>query len=222
MLQAVLPHLELALELHHKLRVAEQGRLQLCHVLDRLDTGVILTTASARPVFVNTHAARLAAAEDGVKLDHTGLVATTAEATQRLRAAVAAMSAAAEPVSRHVRLERPSGQPALLLTIMPIRQFDAAISGIDGPSAAIVIREPRNPLTAASLDLADAFQLTKREKEVVSLIADGLTRLQVARKLGMSEGTVRTHLQHLFDKTGTHRQIDLVRLLIEHTSSGAE
>jgi len=40
----------------------------------------------------------------------------------------------------------------------------------------------------------------------------------VAETLGVSEATVKTHLQHLFEKTGMRRQIDLIRLIAGHTN----
>ena len=45
---------------------------------------------------------------------------------------------------------------------------------------------------------------------------DGISA--VAEALGISEATVKTHLQHLFAKTGTSRQIDLVKLVATHAS----
>jgi DNA-binding CsgD family transcriptional regulator len=36
----------------------------------------------------------------------------------------------------------------------------------------------------------------------------------IADELSVSYQTVRTHLQHIFDKTDTHRQAELVRLLL--------
>jgi DNA-binding CsgD family transcriptional regulator len=40
----------------------------------------------------------------------------------------------------------------------------------------------------------------------------------MASALGISEATVKTHLQRLFAKTATNRQADLVKLLAAHTS----
>lgn len=37
---------------------------------------------------------------------------------------------------------------------------------------------------------------------------------QISDELSVSLATVRTHLQHVFDKTETHRQAELVRLLL--------
>jgi hypothetical protein len=36
--------------------------------------------------------------------------------------------------------------------------------------------------------------------------------------LGLSEGTVKTHLQHLFEKTAVRRQADLIKLVAAHAS----
>ena len=217
-LQALLPHLAMALELHGRLRAAEQERRQFGHVLDRLDAGVILTDAGARPIFVNAYAGRLAAADGGLKLGHHGLAGATAKATQMLRAAIAAVGAGSALESRRITLERPFNSPPLLLTIMPIWRFDAAVTGLGGATVAIIVKEPKNPMTAAGLDAAEAFHLTDREKEVASLIAGGHNRAQVAAALGVSEATVKTHLQNLFDKTGARRQVDLIKLLVEHAS----
>ena len=43
-------------------------------------------------------------------------------------------------------------------------------------------------------------QLTDREVEILQLIADGLTKKQIASKLGLSNSTVSTHAVHIFEK----------------------
>jgi DNA-binding CsgD family transcriptional regulator len=47
---------------------------------------------------------------------------------------------------------------------------------------------------------------------VFDLIAGGRTVAEAAGALGIGVSTVRTHLLRIFDKTGTHRQADLVRM----------
>jgi DNA-binding NarL/FixJ family response regulator len=44
--------------------------------------------------------------------------------------------------------------------------------------------------------------LSKREREVLALIADGTTNREAARKLFVSEATIKTHLLHIYDKLG--------------------
>ena len=48
--------------------------------------------------------------------------------------------------------------------------------------------------------VAPPDDLTDREREVVALLADGLTNRQIARRLFLSEATVKTHLVHVFAK----------------------
>ena len=48
----------------------------------------------------------------------------------------------------------------------------------------------------------EASRLTAREREVVELICAGLKNKQIAEKLGITSGTVKVHLMHIFEKTG--------------------
>ena len=57
----------------------------------------------------------------------------------------------------------------------------------------------------------DEIKLTKREVEIVKLIADGLTSQQMADKLFISHRTVETHRANLMKKMGARNAIDLVR-----------
>jgi DNA-binding NarL/FixJ family response regulator len=43
-------------------------------------------------------------------------------------------------------------------------------------------------------------RLTIREMHVLGQVAEGLTNKQIARRLGLSENTVRNHLSHVFEK----------------------
>jgi DNA-binding CsgD family transcriptional regulator len=43
-------------------------------------------------------------------------------------------------------------------------------------------------------------QLTRRQWELLRLVADGYTNAQIARRLGVSEGTVGTHLEHIYTR----------------------
>ena len=51
--------------------------------------------------------------------------------------------------------------------------------------------------------------LTPTEREVVRLVADGLTNPQIGARLFMSRGTVKTHLSHIFAKLGTTNRTEL-------------
>ena len=57
-------------------------------------------------------------------------------------------------------------------------------------------------------------QLSARERELVTLVAQGRTDAQIAAQLDISIRTVRSHLDHIRDKTGCRRRADLTRLAL--------
>ena len=58
-------------------------------------------------------------------------------------------------------------------------------------------------------------KLTEREKQVLSLVFEGLTNKQVADRIEISESAVKSCLQHLFTKTGVRTRSQLVRVALE-------
>ena len=62
--------------------------------------------------------------------------------------------------------------------------------------------------------------LTARERELVTLIAQGRTDAQIASELYISIRTVRTHLDRIRDKTGCRRRADLTRLALSGAPPG--
>jgi two-component system, NarL family, response regulator NreC len=58
--------------------------------------------------------------------------------------------------------------------------------------------------------------LTKREKEVLSLIAEGLNNLEISEKLFISPRTVDTHRTNIMQKLNIHDAANLVKFAIEH------
>jgi DNA-binding CsgD family transcriptional regulator len=53
--------------------------------------------------------------------------------------------------------------------------------------------------------------LSKREEEVVDLVADGLTNRQISEQLKLSEHTVKNYLFKVFEKPGISTRVELVR-----------
>jgi DNA-binding CsgD family transcriptional regulator len=58
-------------------------------------------------------------------------------------------------------------------------------------------------------------QLSARERELVTLVAQGRTDAQIAAQLYISVRTVRSHLDRIRDKTGCRRRADLTRLALQ-------
>lgn len=53
-------------------------------------------------------------------------------------------------------------------------------------------------------------EMTAREKEIATLLAQGLSNKQIAEKLYISEGTVKNYISVIYDKTGIHDRAKLI------------
>lgn len=54
-------------------------------------------------------------------------------------------------------------------------------------------------------------ELTAREDEILSLLADGLNNKAIAKALGISDGTVKVHVKHLLTKLGLHSRLEAAK-----------
>lgn len=59
-------------------------------------------------------------------------------------------------------------------------------------------------------------RLTKREHEVLSLLAEGLTSSDIAQRLSLSKTTVRNHIQHILSKLCVHSRSEAVAYSYRH------
>ena len=67
-----------------------------------------------------------------------------------------------------------------------------------------------------------AMRLTEREREVVRHVALGLRNAEVARRLGVSEVTIKTHLSSVFQKLGLRDRVELTLYAIRAGLADAE
>jgi len=211
-LQLMLPHVAMALEIQARMRAANRS-YDLERLLDCFAIAALVCDSSGRPGFMNARAQALFAAGDGLSLCPTGLAAATPNRTRELRAAIARVAAGAEtggPAAIRLKLQRPSQRPALRVTLTPISRLDPDGAGVLGNGVAMLVTEPDAPPPIDKEALADNFHLTQREADVACLLASGAPLNAIAAALDLGLGTVRFHLKHAFQKTGTSSQAALV------------
>ena len=85
------------------------------------------------------------------------------------------------------------------------------------PRERIILREvlvPTEPAANFTLNQPqlDALNITPRELEILTLIAQGLSNREIANRLFVSENTVKTHCSRAFDKLGARRRTQAVQL----------
>ena len=58
--------------------------------------------------------------------------------------------------------------------------------------------------------------LTAREREVLTLVAEGLSNREISERLNVSLSTVQTHYAHIVEKLNLHNRAELVKYAIRH------
>jgi two-component system, NarL family, response regulator DegU len=59
--------------------------------------------------------------------------------------------------------------------------------------------------------LIKSVRMTKREKQVIELIADGLTNKEIAQKLHLSTYTVKSHVHNILEKLALHTRVQIAK-----------
>ena len=66
-----------------------------------------------------------------------------------------------------------------------------------------------------ALEVSAMIEVSPRELEVSSLVAEGLTNAEIATRLTISVHTVMSHLANIYDRVGTRSRIALVKLVVQ-------
>jgi DNA-binding CsgD family transcriptional regulator len=216
-IRPLVPHLQRALAIHSRVQGAESRAGATADALDRIVGGVILLDERGVAIATNRTADRIMAMNDGLVLDRDGPSASTPKQTGELRHAL--VGAAQTAVSNGVeagavmRLLRPSGRPALEVVVTPIGCESSPLFDRRATSA-IFVADPDAQVDRFPERLRRLCGFTPVEGEVASRIAKGMSLTDISEDLGTSIHTVRGHLKQLFAKTDTHRQPELVRVLL--------
>jgi RNA polymerase sigma factor (sigma-70 family) len=79
----------------------------------------------------------------------------------------------------------------------------------------IVQAQPSTSQQAPQMD-ESLKALTKREMEILRLVAEGLTNEEIGKKIFISEKTVKTHLTNIFDKLKVNNRFKAALMLMGH------
>ena len=222
LLRLLLPHLARAMEVQRRfteLGVARESALQ---ALDLLRDAVFLVDPQGVVVHVNQAAEGILQKGSCLALDRGSkrLRSCTAAQTvslQRLIAAMAAMNrgdvlASTFGIDKALRLDC-GDAGVLLLRAVPLRA-GAAWNVSAKAAVLLLVSEPdRGAAERLADDLRGLFGLTPTEASVAAQIGQATSVDVAAEALKITAATLRWHLKHVFEKTGTTRQAELTRLV---------
>ncbi len=175
--------------------------------LDSLNQALIVLDHRRLVVHATPHASGILAQADGLAVRDGVLCASLEADERRLRTHTEMLCRAADPAQCELRIQRLSGKRPYLLRLNPLHVQPEAGT----PRGALVIVQDAHANHEAWFDrLTERYGLTPRECECTVLLAQGLGMAEVAERMGIRPQTLRQHLKHAFQKTGSHRQHELV------------
>jgi DNA-binding CsgD family transcriptional regulator len=215
-LRLLIPHLRRAMQIF--LRLADHAAHRAAHeaLWDELPDGVILIDAAARLVWANRAAWTILARRDGLSIANGQLVAVHRTENRLLEQALAAVIAAQDgrtlSSGEPLLISRPSSSRPYTLLAAPLQMARPMLGR--WPAAVLLLSDPEAGRETPVALLARLYGMTPREAELTALLIQGIDLYDCAGRLGMGRQTARTHLSHIFDKTGTRRQGELIRVLL--------
>ncbi|WP_207917191.1 helix-turn-helix transcriptional regulator [Rhizobium sullae] len=214
------PHVCRALAISDALDIKTLNSEMLERTLDSLVAGVFLTARDGRVVYMNAAAERQTRMGNSIRIVNNRLSPID-------QAARAVLSRAIEQAGRDdvdidmtaYSLAIPDAQgTGYVATFLPVKSGQRRNTVAPfAASCAVFMQDPVQAPLMPGEAFARLHRLTGSELRVLLALAQGLGGKEAADMLGISEPTVRTHLQHIFSKTGTSRQAKLLQLLHNST-----
>jgi DNA-binding CsgD family transcriptional regulator len=214
----LVPHLAQAMRLQ-----AERRRYDaLVDAIDRFPTGVALLDARGHVVHANRAARQILARDDGLALRdgrlHAAVPSDDVALRKLIEATIEATRTRAPLDDEVLAITRRSGERPLPLMATPLQTHGGGPTLADAV-AVLYVADFGGGALQRSGALRKIYGLTDAESELVELLCQGSTLEEAADARGVTMNTARSQLKHVFAKTRTSRQSELVRLVLSGVAS---
>jgi DNA-binding CsgD family transcriptional regulator len=220
-MRLIVPHVRRAVLIGNALDFGTMEATAFADTLNGLAAGVFLVDEQARIVFANRSGQVML--DEGKTLCRKAGTLTAIDPRSRATllqvVALAREGDAAIGVNGiAVPLSSPPDQ-RWLAHVLPLTSGARQHAGMEYSAVAAVFVHQASLEAPPSMGTMSKFYgLTPGELRVLAAVSQVGGVSAVAETVGIGEATVKTHLQRLFAKTGTSRQIDLVKLVAAHAS----
>jgi DNA-binding CsgD family transcriptional regulator len=220
-MRLIVPHIRRAVLIARVIDLKKAEAATFADTLDGLSAGMLLVDANARIVHANAAGHAILTAGDFLRATGGRLIASDPQTDRLLReifiaasdgdAAIGikgiALPLTARDGERHVAHVLP-------LTSGARRRAGTAYAA----AAALFVHRAALETPSPPEAIAKAYKLTPTELRILLAVVEVGGVPEVAEALGIAEGTVKTHLHHLFEKTNTARQAELVKLVAGYSN----
>ena len=212
--QRLVPHIHRAVRLNRRLAGLQNERETLKSALSAIETAVFILDAGGVIVFANAAGERLLARRDGLRSEHGRLFAESFSAQNALAALIGNALAERGPRGGGVPLPQLRMSRPLIVKIMPIAHKGGPWLNAPEARAVVFVSDTEAPAAETVEAAMDAYGLTPAEKKLLSELVAGRSLKEAADSLSITRATSRNRLARIMTKTETHRQSELLRLML--------
>ena len=218
--ELITPHVRRAMLIGKVIDLHRIEAAVLADSLDELASGVIIVDSTGRIIHANASAHRLIAEGNVLRAASGRIAALDLQSSQSLLGVFAAAQAGDAAVGRKgiaMALTARTGE-RYVAHVLPLTSGARRKAGVSyAATAAMFIRKAALDRPSPPEAVASQFALTPVEVRVLFAVVEIGGVPEVAPVLGISEQTVKTHLHHIYEKTATKRQADLVKLVASYS-----
>ncbi|MGH3644465.1 MAG: helix-turn-helix transcriptional regulator [Mycobacterium sp.] len=214
LISALVPHLQQALSAQDHLKDLVHEADDLAEAVDSMRHGVFVVAPGSAVRYLNRIAEDIVAAGDGprVRSGRLGLGLPSLDVTlQQIISNALGCNDSHARSGGSLLCPRTEGRRSYVIHVVPFTS-----SGPDGdrPRALVIVIDPERQAEPPRDLLNRLYGLTRAEAEIALRVLRGDGLKPISEEMSLSLATVKTHLHHVFSKTETHRQAELVRLLL--------
>ncbi|MEH2513784.1 DNA-binding CsgD family transcriptional regulator [Nitrobacteraceae bacterium AZCC 1564] len=183
--------------------------------LQHLAVPVVLTNAAGSVLYANASAEKMFTAGGPILRQGNTIQAQNPLMGEALLQAIASTASDVSLGAKGIGLPvSANGEPPAVAYVLPLAQGTAR-AAFRPACAAVFVSTTTSASPLPEAVLTTLFELTPAEARVLIAIGVGSSQAQTAAILGVSENTLKTHLNRIYAKTGRARQADLVKLVSE-------
>jgi DNA-binding CsgD family transcriptional regulator len=224
-MRLIAPHIRRAVLIGRMFEFKAAEVATFVDTFDGLGAGMFLVDAAGRLIHANAAGNAILDASDILNSVGGRLVASDAHIDRTLRDVFAAAGQGDAALGTKGIAVPLIGKDSerYIAHALPLTSGARRRAGVVGTAAAaLFVRKAALTVPSASQAIGSAFKLTPTELRVLMAIVEVGGIPEVAAAFGVADTTVRTHVSRLFEKTGTARQADLVKLVAGYATPLAD
>jgi DNA-binding CsgD family transcriptional regulator len=212
----IMPHLGRAFEVYIELSEIRRKNKIMFEAFGRIPQSVLVVDAAHKLVFANHSGNEVLEKNDGFNIDSSGRLRASSPISQKsLRSVLEFACSSSDKGNGNgsvLQVSRPSGMRPIEVLISPFTSTSAYGSNPEG-MAMLFISNAELSFKNIGAMLSQMYGLTAAEARIAALLADGHSINESCELLSIKQNTARTHLKHIFSKTATNRQSELIKLI---------